>query len=367
MTIAEFFVTIGFNVQSKSVKEVLGTLQDLPIAALESIAALAGVEYSLMKITQQAFETATSLQLFTSETGLSAKELQKWQIVAEQSNVSAEAVASSINTLQRNLAEIRLGRGNIAPFQILGVGVNQNAFGVLNQLRQRLKGLDPAMATNLVSQMGLDPSFIHLLQLTDKEFGNLSKTVSGLTNDQEGSLLKAKQQLVQLGLVMRYAGFDLVVNLSNGFQMLMDKLSHFKGVITAIGVALVGLAAYFFPVTAAIVGLILVLDDLSVYFQGGNSVTGLAIEGIKKLVDALDPFAGKLGNLGKIGSIIGALANPAGAAASLLPAAVSKVFQQTNTINVHSTAPAQEVGKAVKAEIDKGVTQAALQSDNQGY
>lgn len=367
MNIGELFITLGFNADTVKVKDFVKSVAELPVMAVEAVAALAGIDYELLQITKNAMDAAVSFQMFGEETGLSWQELQRWQIAAEQANVSAGAVASSVSAIQRNLAEISLGRGNIAPFQILGIGTQQDAFGVLTQLRERLRGVQPAMATNLVTQMGIDPSMVHILQMSNEEFAKLGKNIRGMTSGEEGSFLKAKQVIVEFGQAAKYWGFDLVYNLIEGLNLLYAKLSQMKGVLMGIEIALAGVAIAFFPVTAAIVGLLLVLEDLSVYFRGGNSVTGSAIEGIKKLGDAMKENFKGLGAFGQIASIAGLLTNPVPTIGGAVSAGISKIINQNVTMHINSTAPAQEVGKAAAEHLNKAASQASLQTNQQGY
>ena len=284
MNIGELFVTLGIKGQGLgTLKEVAQKIADLPIDAAAAIAGLAGVSFELSHMAEEALKTAVSFQMFSAETGLSWQELQKWQIVAEQANVSAESVASSIGALQRNLAEIRLGRGNIAPFQMLGISPNQDAFGVIEQLRKRIRGLNPAMATNLISQMGLSPDMMHVLQLTDKQFAEFANHVHGLTERQYKDFLQAKELLVQFGQTVRYVMFGII----GDFTEAIEKSLQFKQFLTTLAVAAGILAVSFFPVTAAVAGLILVLDDLAVYATGGKSLTGVALRGFKNFFDEL--------------------------------------------------------------------------------
>lgn len=365
MNMGELFITLGFNADTVKVKDFVKSIGELPVMALEAVTALAGIDYQLLQITRNAMDAAVSFQMFGAETGLSWQELQKWQIAAEQANVSSSAVASSISALQRNMAEIRLGRGNIAPFQILGVNPNQDAFGVLQQLRGRIAGINPAMATNLISQMGLDPSMIHILQMTNSEFEKMGKNIRGMTGEEQGSFLKAKQAVVQFGQAVKYWGFDLVYNLIEGLNLLIGKLSQFKGAAIAIAIAMGAIAVSFFPVTAAIAALILVLEDLSVYFRGGDSVTGMAIDGIKKLAEELTPIADKLSAIGKIAGTVASIATlgPSG----VIGQAVSKTVTQTVNMTINSAAPAHDVGKAAADHIKRAASQASLQTNQQGY
>lgn len=365
MNLGEFVVKLGFSADTLKLKDFTKAIGDIPVEVASSIAALAGFEYELMKLTEQAIETAVGFQLFTNETGLSWKELQKWQIVAQQANVSAESMTSSVEALEHQMAEIRLGRGNIAPFQMLGIGVNQSAFQALDQIRQRIQGLDKATATNLITQMGLTPEMMNVLTLTNQKFGELSRTVSGLTGEQEGSLLRAKEQLTQFGLVAKYIGFDVVTHLIDDFELLLDGIKRLQLWIPGLIVAASALTIAFAPWTAGIIAFMLILDDLATYFRGGDSVIGLAIEGIKKLGAALSNVA-----INKIAPFLGQAIGGLGTAMALAGGSgvvPIRTITQTNNIHVQSTAPAHDVGKAVKHEIDKGVSAAALQTDNQGY
>lgn len=380
MNLEEFFITIGFKADTLKVKEFVGALAEMPIQVAASLAALAGIDYSLIKIANEAMDAAVAFQIFGSQTGLSWQELQKWQIAAEQANVSASAVAQSVTSLQRQMAEIKLGRGNIAPFQILGIDPRQDAFSVLTQLRQRLKGLEPAMATNLIQQMGIDPSMIQLLRLSNIEFDKLSKTIHGMNSDQEKTFLTAKKTLVQFRLEAQHLGLEIVAPLVDRFNRLVDALRQVQIWIPGVAIAAAALGVAFAPITTAIIALLLVLDDLATYFRGGTSVTGLAIDGIKKLGDALKealPTA-TMASLARLGGLLASFAaNPVSAVTSATQAAghavtgmaqsVSHSTTQNVTVHVNSTAPAHDVAKEVKAHLDRAAGQAALQTNQQGY
>ncbi len=283
MNIGELFVTLGVKGQGLgTLKDIAKTISNLPVDAAAAIAGMAGISLELGKMAEEALATSVAFQAFSNQTGLSWQELQRWQLVAEQANVSAQAVASSISTLERNLAEIRLGRGNISPFQMLGIGVGpgQNAFTVIEQLRQRIKGLNPAQATNLISQMGLSPDMMNVLRLTDRQFGEFASHIHGINEKQQQDFLKAKLTIVQLGEAFRYTMFGIVSDLTEAWE----KVSQFKDILKQLGIIALGAAAYFFPITASIAALILVLDDLAVYFIGGHSLFGEGLKGLDKFM-----------------------------------------------------------------------------------
>jgi hypothetical protein len=369
MNIGELFVTLGFKADTMRVKDFAAAIGEIPVNVATSIASLAGLEFELFRVAERGMEAAAAFKTFTNQTGLSWEELQRWQIVAQQSETSAEAVASSVTNLQRNLAEIRLGRGNISPFQMLGISANQDAFAVLAQVRERIKGLDSATATNLISQMGIDASMINVLRLSNDEFEKLSKSVGGLTSSEKGSFLKAKESLALLKLEVQEFMFRYVAHMIDGFTMLVDKLKEMPVVLAQIGLAVAALVIVFQPLTAAVIGLLLILEDLAVYAKGGNSVIGSVIGGTGTIFNGVgamvknNPVAGGVASMfSNIGTGPGFFSSVAGAAK-----AITNNMTQNVNIDVHSTADAKEVAKEVKGHLDQATRQASLETNQQGY
>ncbi len=109
------------------------------------------------------------------------------------------------------------------------------------------------------------------------------------------------------------------------------------------------------------------LDDLSVYFQGGQSVTGTAIEGLKKLGAELKNMVTNMGPIGKLATLGSLIMSPGPTMAGIVGQAAGHVISQNVNVNVNSTAPAHDVAKEVKAHIDRAASQASLQTNQQGY
>jgi len=387
MNIGELFVTLGIKGHGLgTLKDVAEKIANLPVDAAAAIAGMAGISFELSKMAQEALGTAVAFQSFTNQTGLSWQQLQRWQIVAQQANVSAEDVGNSVSTLERNLAEIRLGRGNIAPFQMLGISPQQNAFGVLEQLRKRIQGLNPATATNMITQMGLSPNMMNVLKLSDRQFAEFGNHVHGINERQEQDFLKAKLAIVQFGQAFRYAMFGVIADFSEAFE----KAKQFKTALLALGAVAALVAAYFFPITASVAALILVLDDLAVYFTGGKSITGEGVKGIKKFfADIASQFenagwlqkfilfesilskivtsADKLASFAS-GNITGLLGDIIPTGISVAKAEASKIFHLATTVNVHVNNDSGSLDapgwQNVAGMIKKSVEDAHLQLNN---
>lgn len=395
MNIGEFFVTLGVNAETTKVKDFVKTVSDLPLEAAGAIAALGGISFELTKIAEESINAAVGFQMFSNQTGLSSQELQRWQIIAEQANVSGESVAQSVGALQRNLANIRMGRGDIAPFQLLGISANQDAFKVLQDLRQRIQGMDRATATNMVTRMGISADMMNVLTLPEQQFVKFSNTVRGQTEDQTKEFLKAKLALTQFGMVVKELGMNFIANLINAFGRLVDFLERFKGGMLALGIVLGAVAVAFAPMTSALLLLSFILEDLAVWAMGGKSIFKEAFEGLKEILGSpieslkvllqllkdvaqqvehlthLDKMTDKLGDfLLKSGYI-----NPAFAKnqqQGMIPAMASAgggSTTQHNDIDIHvaGSGPAEETAKAVQREQNRAVNAATLQLDNSGH
>lgn len=317
MKVAEFFAKIGFQIDDKALEEVDKKMVAARNQTLKLAAALTAAVYAMDRFAAASVRSAVALTNFNVQTGLSTDKLQKWQAAAQLENmaIDADSVANSIQALQQNLTQIRLGQGNASPFQLLGIDIQgRDAFDILEQVREKIQGLDPALAANLTGQMGIDPNMLNVLRLTRKEFDALGNSLSRSKGTTD-ALIRIGSQINRLKLGFGKFKDDLVAklepafmavvgvieSLGNGisriinlFGVLFDKISNIYQIIKKSDLAmavfaktLLGIAIILAPITAAFVGLFLILDDLIVYFQGGNSIFGLAMEGLKN-------FAGEL-------------------------------------------------------------------------
>ena len=386
MKVGEFFVELGVDATTGnlSVRDMIQSFGDLDAATLGYAGALVLFLKRMSDVTQAAMDMAVGFSMFEAQTGLSAQTLQKWHIVGEQVNVDVQAITSSVQNLQRNMAEIRLGRGNIAPFQLLGIDPRSDPFAVLEQLRHRLRGMDRAMGVNLMSQMGIDPSLVKILQLTNKEFTKFMQTARGLTGTQARDFESLRMALNRVRLIFRDTSLDMASHFAPVVEMIAGDLERMlvllretPGAMRALQIGVAALALAFAPITAAIAGLLLLLEDLAVYRKGGKSIIG---ELIKTFKEQVDPKILKATMQPIPGTPIPALAigaSPLGAGMMMLldkitrgrgEAAGGRQIKQDNRMNieVHSTAPADEVGEQIVRERERQIDKATMQLDNGG-
>jgi hypothetical protein len=292
-----------------------------------------------------AIQTAFSLKQFNAETGLSTDKLQRWQSVADEVNNSGKAVAESIKAIVSNQEKIKLGQGNISGYQLLGIDPRQNAFTILDQLRIKTKGLSQGMKKNILEQMGISKELIQVLELSKDKFDEMakgafiipkgaieiidkarasSKQLGGAVSWLKGmiaanlapSIIKLNKEIMRWivqnkeGLIKTIKSiFDWVtrittaiVRASRMFNEIINATIGWKNAIyILIGViALLNSAFLLSPLGLFIAGIILlvgVLEDLSVYSQGGKSAFGemlkkfpemeKSFEGLKKVFDSI--------------------------------------------------------------------------------
>jgi len=217
MKVGEFFVDMGINASpgATTLKDFLGSMGKMRMSTLAAIGALGTIGGYILGVTDQASNAAVSFQKFSNQTGLSAQELQRWQIVAKQANVSADAVAGSVKNLQSRLATVRLTGQGIKPFQILGISPLGNAFDILTKLRARMGEVSPDVFTNLIQEMGLDPSMVNVLKLSDKEFANFVSTARGMTPEVESNVLKMTEAFNKLWLKIKDINYE-IANMASG-------------------------------------------------------------------------------------------------------------------------------------------------------
>ena len=419
MTIADLFARIGVKADDSQIKRFSGTMKAAKVGMIAVSAAAAATAFAIKKITTEAMASAVALKQFEVETGASAQELQKWQSVAEQTNQSAESVSSAIKSIVANQEKIKLGQGNISGFQLLGIDPRQDPFKILEELRTKTKGLSDGMKKNILAQTGVGVGLLQTLNLTRKEFDAMASKAFIISPGAIETLNKTKASMDLAARGIKYMKAQIAVGLSpqiekltakfiefmkvnekgiiEGFKKAFTFVEKFTGAIINAGrminnvvvntlgwekaiKALVGVfillnaTLLFSPIgliTAGIILLVAVLDDLYGYSKGKNSLFGLMMEGIKnsKIMEWIVGFIEKIKDLYKtltdtfekvksfmsdvganiqIGTEAQATAGFAGAPSAGLSGMTN--IKNTNNITVNNTGDnnAQEIAEKVK-------------------
>ena len=143
-------------------------------------------------------------------TGFNVDAMQKWKSVALQNNVAFETVLGTLNQLQVNAAKLRLGEGNIAPYQMLGINPFQDPIKLLDELQKKLSKLDKAQQQNILGMLGISPE---MLVMMTKVNDNVKQTTY-LTKQEQQALLELNRQWIALGLTFDNTAQKLSAKLS---------------------------------------------------------------------------------------------------------------------------------------------------------
>lgn len=189
MKIAELFVALGFDVKGKdqivTVEQTLGKAEGRALGLLAGVTALNAAFYAMVYTASQA---AVSLLKFSTVTGESSDELQRWQREAAGFNVTGEEVRSTFVGINKQIADIKLGQGNIAPFQFFGLSINQSGFDVVKKLAEQIKTMDPAIARTMAAQLGISDNMFQFLRQSNVDLTKFNQQLI-LTGQEQKNLV----------------------------------------------------------------------------------------------------------------------------------------------------------------------------------
>ena len=295
------------------------------------VGAIAGAAYVMNRFTNSLVESNQELLNLTRTTDISLKTFQKWGGIGKMLGV--ENIDQQLEGLNQRLFELMLTGEGAKGFQLGGINpVGQDAVGVLEQLRARISGMNDTTATYLLQQMGLDPRMLHLLRMSRDEFEALGQTIERyqLSSDETRQIQQMNIQLQIAGIRLRYLRdkailalmplwtklvthtTEIVLMLSKAAREIGKFIMKFKEVaivtvavlsrlapvqklfstlsgtmsgliikIPIVGRLLGGLGGWLARLLWPLTAVYLLLDDLAVFFNGGESTIGLILGLIK--------------------------------------------------------------------------------------
>lgn len=289
-----------------------------------AILAAAGGVFAFVASTTQA---ADGLLDMNAETGISVESIQELGFAAALSGSSVEAMQASLNGLAKVTGDAArgLGRGRKA-FEDLGISVKDSAGNVktadviFNELRESFArlGTDRGTQKSIIASLGLDPSTLQLLNATSEEVGVLvekSRALGIVTTEQAQAAADFQDSLDTAKFAASALSQQIAINLAPATQRITDGFTEFlianqdlikgglqwlgeviqatSGFITRMAPLVLALGAAFVVaklatggfaaimgfvmspvvlITAAIVALLLIVDDLLTALDGGQSV-----------------------------------------------------------------------------------------------
>ena len=299
----------------------------LSVGLLAGVAAgLATAAGGFFAWTGTILDSIDPLAQLNRETGVAVEQIQALGYAASVNGSSAEALTGTFREMSKRLGEfVQTGGGPAKEIiEQLGISVRdaegnvRSADDVFLGLSKTLEGMSRAEQANVLDKLGIDQSLIQLVSLSADEVGKLTdraRTLGVVTQEQADNAaafndslttlkfgLGAIQNAVAVGfapamtdLTNRFIGF-LEANqdvIRDGLQWLGEVLQATMGFLERMAPIILGVAAAFgvwtlatggltailgvllspvVLIAAGITALLLIVDDLIVAFNGGQSV-----------------------------------------------------------------------------------------------
>jgi hypothetical protein len=239
----------------------------------------------------------------SKSTGVAIEKIQTLDYIASQTGSSVGSMESTIASLSEKIGEASL-KGS-EDFSQLGISVRgsngevKKADQVLMEVKNRFNQLGYSMSEkrSMASSLGIDSSLIEMMNLTGGEFDKLAKKATRfgqLTGEQSKTVMEFNSTISDLKGGMDSMATQIAVSVAPGFNDFMtdmgDMLAENKDVIiefftkasemfSRLMPLILGVAGAFaimnasiLVIPAIVIGIILLIDDLIVAFQGGESV-----------------------------------------------------------------------------------------------
>lgn len=302
-----------------NLKASIGLLAAMGAAIAGSAAGIAGWVASVS-------DTVDPMVQFSRETGVAIETIQTLGYAASVNGSSVDALQASLGEMTKRVGEfVSTGEGEAKDvagrlglkFKDLN-GQVKSSDVIFRELADKLHGMSQAEKFSVLDKMGIDRSMVQLLSMTGEEISSLQNKAEALgviTQEQADQFAAYNDSLTTLGKGFEGIKFQVAVGfvpvlkeLVDGFtdflivnkDLIKEGLSHLGEIIFSVmgmirrlmpivavatagfiawKIAAIGLrtvlATIFSPVvliTAAIVGIILVIDDLLTAMEGGQSV-----------------------------------------------------------------------------------------------
>lgn len=221
MTVGELIFELGFKADTIKLNEFV---EDIGKLNLSSVLASVGVKelYDGMKnIMDVADQMAVSMNLFGRVTGLSFQKMQQWKNYAEQMGVSGDAVTSTLEALQKKMADYKLYQDpsiltytyllNQAGAAITNADLN-DPFSFLNKALVALQRMDPLLRTTIAGKLGIQEQLLAINNF------NAANSLDVPSPSQLNRLMQYHSVMTSLGQTIKQTFVDIASYFSDDFK-----------------------------------------------------------------------------------------------------------------------------------------------------
>ena len=202
-----FFLDLGVRADTFTVKEFAKSIMELPVSTAAAIVGLAGLDLSLVHLTNQVLDLGIGFNLFRSETGLNVDSMERWEYASKRAGVQAGVAGAAIKGLQTTMTNIKYfgdQQGSLAFSYLLpGKDVySKSAPAILEMLRERFQTLknpqEISKFASMLSRVGVDESMTMAFHRGNADFMQDYNTAPLINDRQVDRLMELKAAMVNL-------------------------------------------------------------------------------------------------------------------------------------------------------------------------
>ncbi len=200
------------------------------------VGALTGAAIAMNKFTNDLVQSNQAMLDLTRTSDIALGTFQKWGSIGKMLGVNN--VEQQLEGLNQRMFDLMLTGEGARGFQLAGINpVGQDAEGVLEQLRNRVSGMNDTTATYLLQQMGLDPKMLHLLRMSRTEFEELGQTIKRyqLTDDQTKEIQAMNIQLQIAGIKLKYLKDRAILAMMPAWVKLVESFARVAEMLARVG------------------------------------------------------------------------------------------------------------------------------------
>ncbi len=336
MVVDEFLFKLGVVADLKQAKQFRQTLSDVARTASIAVTAVGALTGGITVFFAKALNGLDTLNQAARATGASAEYLQQLGFAAAQNGASMESALSSMRGLSKVIGEAADGMGRGArAFEHYGLSA-KNADGsiksvthMIGELQNKMQRLSDPQRSAFLQKMGIDAAMLQTLRLSKAELHDLMQEAQelGIATQEQANIASAwGDAMTRITWIFKSLRTQIALGLAPQLLKLADRFKEFllrnKELIrdglrrfiellfatvralvhTGMAIdqlirrtvgwkaalwALVGVLAWVKRATiaafiinpvmwlaAAVVGLIVLIDDFVTYIQGGESALG---------------------------------------------------------------------------------------------
>lgn len=165
--IQEFLVKLGFTVDESSLSKFMGGMDSAAIRIAGFGAAMAAVALEVVHSVEEIAKENKQLALLAVQLKSTAEEVDNFIDTSSILGISSDVTTQSLKNLSGNVADAAMGIGRAKMiFEKMGIAVKdangqtRGTIEVMNELKEKMQGMDRAGQIRVMERLGLDPKLL---------------------------------------------------------------------------------------------------------------------------------------------------------------------------------------------------------------